>query len=185
MADNLPQFPIVELEDDYPEAVGKLGLYDYYMPVGNTGIVFVAALQGRLQAWGPVFSQPLRQAANLRAASTLAQWGLVSGDTFAFMRSAVGLTQADVATLYGVPLLTVMNWENNVVPVPRSIWLCMSYRVCLQDGRSPVDDLAIPQDFRPRRIRVFPNIPGTPMVQPETPPCPPPPPCLPPRDPNC
>lgn len=177
MADDLADFPIVVLEADYPEQVGKVGLFDYLMPVGATGIVFTAAVPGLLREWGPVFSDAVQKAANLRAASTLVQWGLVRGDTFAFLRQALRMTQADVAAIDGVLLATVQGWEDGTIPLPRTAWSCLAFRVSLQDGRSGLDEYATPYpDFRPRLIRVFPNIPMQPMPQQPSTPCPPMPP---------
>lgn len=185
MADDLPEFPIVVLEADFPEEIGKVGLYDYLMTVGTTGIVFVAAVPGRLQEWGPVFSAVVQKAANLRAASTLMQMGLINGDTFGFIRQALQLSQADVATLYGVTLATVIAWENNTIVVPLANWACLAYRLSLADGRTLLSEFALNPDFRARRIRVFPNIPLQSLPQPQSPPCPPVTPCLPPRNPLC
>lgn len=189
MADDLADFPIVVLENDYPEQVGKVGLFDYLMPVGATGLVFVAAVPGTLYLWGPTFTEPVKRAADLRAASTLVQMGLIRGESFAFLRNALRLTQAEVAAIDGVPVSTVEDWENNVIPVPRAIWACLAFRVCSADGRSlPVEYALCPPSWRPRKIRVFPNVPSIPQSQPATPPCPPPldlvgPDCPPPRGP--
>lgn len=177
-------FPIVELEDDSPQAVGKVGLYDFIIPVGTTGITFIAAIAGLLQVWGPVFQPAAVQLANLRAGSTLVQWGLISGDIFAFERASIQLTQQDVADILVVPLLTVQEWEADEVPVPRLMWQEIAARVCKADQRSLPPDLqfaAPPPSFRPRRIRIFPNVPMPPQPQ-RGPQCPPgrgPPPCPP------
>lgn len=170
-------FPIVELENDSPQLVGKPGLYDFLMPVGSTGIVFVAALQGILQSWGPVFSPAVQKAAYLRAASTLAQWGIVSGDTFAFLAQGAQLDQAGVAARYNVPLATVQAWYAGTIPVPPITWWCLAHFVGSLDGRSISDFALPPGDLRPRLIRVFPNVP-TPNTPgpPPAPICPPPPP---------
>ncbi len=170
-------FPIVELEDDSPQAVGKVGLYDFFMQVGNTGIRFVAAIPGVLQTYGPVFTVAAQKAANLRAASTLAQWGLVSGDTFGFLAQAAGLSPADLATKYNVTLSTVNAWLANQTPVPPLVWRCLAYLVGTLDGRVISDFALAPVSFQPRLIRVFPNVPAPPPpVQPPPPVCPPPPP---------
>lgn len=172
-------FPIVELENDSPQGIGKSGLFDFSMPVGNTGIVFVAALQGILYAWGPQFSDLAKQAAYRRAASTLAQWGIVSNDTFAFIALGVPMDAQGIATRYGVPLATAQGWLNGTIPVPAQVWQCFAHLVCATDQRnflpnppSPVP----PPSLRPRTIRVFPNVPTPSMPQPPAaPPCPPPP----------
>lgn len=177
-------FPIVELESDSPQAIGKVGLFDYLIPVGSTGIRFVAAIAGLLQSWGPVFQPAAMQLADLRAASTLCQWGLISGDIFAFERSSIQLSQQDVATLLNVPLVTVEEWESDEVPVPRLMWQEIAARVCKTDQRSLPPELQVvfpSPSFRPRLVRIFPNVPQPP--QPQLPPeCPcgeGPPPCPP------
>jgi hypothetical protein len=173
MADDLPDFPIVVLEADYPEQIGKVGLFDYLMPVGSTGVVFVAAVPGRLYPWGIVFSEPVKQAADLRAASTLAHWGIIRGEAFTFLRNALRLSQSDIATMFGVTLATVQGWENNTIPIPVTAWGCTQSRVCIADGRVFLSKFAIDPDFRPRKIRVFPNSPQ--VVEPQiSPPCTPP-----------
>ena len=177
-------FPIVELEADSPQAIGKVGLYDFIIPVGSTGIKFIAAIAGLLQSWGPVFQPAAIQLANLRAASTIVQWGLISGDIFAFERAAIQLSQQDVADILGVTLLTVQQWESGQVPIPRLMWQEIAARVCKADQRSLPPDLQLidpPASFRARTVRIFPNVPMPP--QPQAPPqCPPgrgPPPCPP------
>jgi hypothetical protein len=173
MADDLADYPIVVLENDYPEAVGKIGLFDLLMPVGNTGLIFTAAVPGRLYEWGPTFTPLVTKAANLRAASTLVQMGLIRGESVAFMRAALGFTQADLAALYGVPLSTVIGWEDNTLPIPRGTWQCLAFRVCTADGRSLPVDTALTPSWRPRLIRVFPVVPTPPMPQVSSPACPP------------
>lgn len=176
MADDLADFPIVVLENDYPEASGKLGLFDLIMPVGGTGLQFVAAMPGILRPWGVEFSAPVRQRAYLKAASTLVQMGLIGGESFAFLRSALELSQADVAALYGVTEPTVVGWEDNSIPIPINVWQCFSYRVCLADGVA-LPNAAFGTSFRPRLIRVFPNPPMVSQQQTgDNNPCPPQPP---------
>jgi hypothetical protein len=177
-------FPIVQLEADSPQMVGKVGLYDMIIPVGGTGISFIAAIAGLLQPWGPVFQPAAVKLANLRAASTLIQWGLISGDIFAFERASIGLQQSDVAAILGVPLVTVQEWEADELAVPRLMWQEIAYRVCKADQRFLPPELTLvvpPASFRGRQVRIFPNVPMPP--QPASPPqCPPgtgPPPCPP------
>lgn len=169
MADDLADYPIVVLENDYPEQVGKVGLFDFLMPVGNTGIVFTAAVPGRLYKWGPTFTDTVKAVSRLRAASTLAQMGLVNGATVAFLRVALQLTQAELATSLGVALADVQDWETNVSEIPRLMWDEISRRVGVADGRPLPSVVACPQNFRPRKIRVFPNIPMGAQPQPTNP----------------
>lgn len=174
MADDLADYPIVVLENDYPEAFGKLGLFDLLMPVGDTGLIFTAAMPGILYVTGPRFTPPVEKAAYLRAASTLIQMGLVRGESFAFLRYALGLTIAEVAALYGVLDVAVQGWEDNTIQIPVNIWSCFAQRVMLADGRVLPANPAICPSFRSRLIRVFPNAPMVSQSQanPECP-CPP------------
>jgi len=169
-------FPIVELEADSPQGIGKVGLYDFLMDVGSTGIRFVAALPGLLRTWGPEFTLAAQQAAYLRAASTIAQWGVVSGDTFGFLAQGAGLSDADLALRYNVSLATVQGWIANTIPVPPSVWRCLASLVGSLDGRAISDFALSPSSLRPRLIRIFPNAPMPSAPPQNTPPaCPPPP----------
>jgi len=150
------------------------GLYDFAMPVGGTGVVFVAGLTGVLREWGPVFTAIAMQAAYRRAGSTLAQWGVVNAETFGFLAQAAELTPNDLATRYGVSLPTVQGWLDGSIPVPSAVWRCLAALVCFLDGRN-LSDVAIPPgSMVPRVIRVVPNIP-TPSMVPSSPGCPCPP----------
>lgn len=156
-------FPIVELENDSPQAIGKGGLFDYFVTVPNTGITFVAAIAGVLYATGVVFPPASIISANLRAASTLAQMGLLSGNTLTFLRTGAQLTQAQEAAIVGVPLLTYQAYEAGTLPVPLAVWKCLAFRVTTMDGRYMATELNLSQDFRARLIRIFPNpgnVPG-------------------------
>lgn len=169
-------FPIVELEADSPQGIGKSGLFDFRIPVGSTGIVFVAALQGLLTAQGPVFAQATQQAAFRRAGSTLAQWGIVSAPTFAFLAQAANLSATDLATRYGVSTPTVQDWLSGQTPVPVSVWQCLATLVCFIDGRNFLPGLAVsPTSLQPRVIRIFPSVPMPTMPQPLPSACPSPP----------
>ena len=138
----------------------EIALVDYYMPVGDTGFQFVAALQAQLRAWGPVFATIATQAAYRRAGSTLAHMALVSGQTFLFLRLSVAYTQAQVATLLGVTVPEVQAWESDTTPVPTNLWYELAAEVCRVDRRQFTPYTTLPAvDLRPRVIRVFPDIP--------------------------
>jgi hypothetical protein len=186
MSDDLADYPIVVLENDYPEGVGKVGLFDYLMPVGSTGIVFVAAVPGRLYKQGPTFREPVRDAANLRAASTLVQMGLMRGAAVAFLRNALKLTQQELADALGVLLADVQAWESDAVEIPRLYWNDIGNRVMRADGRVLIRDTpGCPSaSYRGRKIRVFPNIP-MPTTTSNLNPSPDKPYPVPPFDPNC
>lgn len=176
MADDLAEYPIVVLENDYPEAIGQIGLFDLLMPVGATGLVFTAAMPGRLYEWGASFTDEVHRVSNLRAATTLIQMGLIRGESLTFIREALRMSQQEMATLYGVALGTALGWENNSIPIPVNVWACLSYRACLADGRTLPADRALDPSWRPRLIRVFPQMPmqGIPQI-PNQPMCPQPP----------
>jgi len=177
MADDLADYPIVVLENDFPEAAGKLGLFDLLMPVGSTGLVFTAAMPGILRTWGVEFSAAVQRASYLRAASTLVQMGLIRGESFLFLRTALGLTQLEVATLYGVTTIEVDGWETNSIPIPLSVWACFSARVCAADRVPYPSSSSFGSSFRARLIRVFPEAPAIPQpAGPYTSSCPNPPP---------
>lgn len=158
MAD-IAEYPIVVLESDAPEQVGKAGLFDLYMSVGNTGLVFMAAVPGVLFVEGPQFTEPVRRSAELRAATTLVQMGLIRGESFAFIREALRLTQQETADSIGVGAPTLIGWEQNMVGVPINAWTALAQRACLADGRALPSHHALFADWRPRVIRIFPNIP--------------------------
>ena len=163
MADDLADYPIVVLEADYQEAAGKLGLFDLLMPVGSTGLVFTAAMPGILRTYGIDFTPAVQRAAYLRAATTLIQMGLVRGESFKFLRTALGLTQLEVAAIYGVTDTVVDGWETNSVPIPYTVWSCFSSRVCAADGIPYPAQSAFGTSWRPRLIRVFPEAPAVPQ----------------------
>jgi hypothetical protein len=159
MADDLADMPIVVLENDFPEKAGRVGLFDIQMPVGDTGLIFIAAVPGRLYPWGVDFSPRVTHASYLRAACNLIQIGLRRGESFAFLRTALEMSQADVAAIYGVTTSEVMEWEDNTIPVPVHVWNCYSFRVMLADGMILPSNPAVCPSVRPRVIRVFPNVP--------------------------
>lgn len=160
MADDLADFPIVVLENDFPEQVGKIGLFDIQMPLGNTGILFVAAVSGVLMPLGVIFTPLVTYRSYLAASTAIIRMGLIRGESFEFLRTTLSLSQSDIAVLYGVDQAAVVAWEANVVPVPWSVWSCLSYRVALADGVAlPSHGTIDPPSWRPRLIRVFPNIP--------------------------
>lgn len=138
----------------------QIELVDFEMPVGQTGIIFVAALEATMMSWGPVFSTIATQAAYRRAASTLAHTGLVSGATFEFMRHGADMSVAGVASFLGVPTTTIEAWETGTLVVPTNQWYLLADKICALDGREFCPYLTLPcPDFRPRRIRVYPDIP--------------------------
>jgi hypothetical protein len=145
------------------EVEGVADNRDFYMPVGNTGIVFVAEIPGAWGGTGFQYSNRGIKAAMLRAGSTLAQWGLKGGAVFAFLRTAAYMNQSAVAVMLGVDLSTVQAWEADQLEIPRLCHLAISTLVCQKDQRSaPVDQELHPPESREavgREIRVFPAVP--------------------------
>ena len=149
-------------------------LIDFSMQVGNTGIVFVAGLTGWRESDGTArFITGAVDAAYRRAASTLAFMALISGQTFQFLRLTRDLTTAQAATLCGVTESEVIDWEDGSVPVPVSSWQYMADACTAADQRAGITWTPLPApDFRPRKIRIYPDVP-----MPWTPPPPPCDPC--------
>lgn len=144
----------------YPVRAGIPIVGDFWMPVGTTGIVFVAALSGTSSASGPtVFPVDAQAAAYLRAGSTLARWGMVNPQFFAFIRLAMGMSQADVATFLDIPLVDVQAYESGTLLIPRSIWVRLADEICLRDPRPGLAHLSLQPDLRPRQIRIHPDVP--------------------------
>ena len=143
------------------------------MPVGNTGIVFVAGLTGFRESDGSAqFIPGATAAAYRRAASTLAHMALVNGQTFQFLRLAQNLSTAQAATLCGVTESEITDWEDGTTPVPPSSWQTMADSAAKADQRAGIMWTALPNvDLRPRKIRVFPDIPYPGQVLPPSNPC--------------
>ena len=157
----------------YPVRAGIPIVGDFLMPVGSTGIVFVAALQGVSQAAGPtLFPQSSMDASYIRAASTLSRWGIISGVFFQFIRLALKMSEADVAVFLGTSVPQIQAWESGVEEIPRGPWIMLADEINRVDVRSTQEYLAPVPDRRPRQIRIFPDIPQvTEQVGYVAPPC--------------
>lgn len=168
--------PCAVLHGDGPD-IERYALIDFTMQVGNTGINFVAGLTGWRESDGSALFLPgATDAAFRRAASTLAFMSLVSGQTFLFLRTAQNLTQAQAATICGVSVGTIASWENGLTPVIITAWQTLADMACKADQRAGITwTAAAPVSFRPRTIRIYPDIPY--KAPPPPPPCPPCPPC--------
>jgi DNA-binding transcriptional regulator YdaS (Cro superfamily) len=148
-------------------------LIDFSMPVGQTGIVFVAALTGWRESNGTALFVPEAiEAAYRRAASTLAFMALANGPTFQFIRYSQHMSTAQAATLCGASPSDVTNWESGRVPVPVSCWQAMADAATKADMRASISWTPLPNaDMRPRTIRIYPDIPFRPTQQHGPPPC--------------
>ena len=130
------------------------------MPVGTTGIVFVALLQGISSAAGPTdFPQADMDASYVRAASTLGRFGMVYGQFFQFIRLALKFTEADAAAFLGVTVPDIQAWEAGTSIIPWDMWIMLVDEVCRVDSRPGLENLALIDDRRPRVIRIRPDIP--------------------------
>ena len=158
-----PGWPDIELYD----------LIDFSMPVGQTGLVFVAGLTGWRESNGTALFVPgAIEAAFRRAASTLAFMALVGGQTFQFMRYAQHMSVTQAASLCGVSPSEVTDWEAGRVPVPVTCWQSMADSAAHADMRAGIS-CTVPQgiDMRARTIRIYPDIPFRPTRQHEPRPC--------------
>ena len=142
--------------------VGDLKLLDYQVTVGSTGITFVAALNGTIDCDGlACISQVQIDWTYHRAASQLAFMGLVRGDIFGFMRQSIPLTVDQAATLVGYTSADVIGWEDLSTPIPVAAWQGMADYCCRLDHRPGVTTAtALHPNFRPRLIRIKPDVPS-------------------------
>lgn len=74
----------------------------------------------------------------LGVAADLAEHGPVTGESFRYMRSAMGLPAADLAPLLGVTPETVSRWERGRRDVDRAAWATVGSLV-LEHGRGSIE----------------------------------------------
>ena len=72
---------------------------------------------------------------DLAIGATLALTGPVSGDSFRFMRKALGLRGSELASLLSVTGETVSRWENGQRPVDLMAWILVGGLVLERGGR--------------------------------------------------
>jgi DNA-binding transcriptional regulator YiaG len=77
------------------------------------------------------------RAAELAIAAALATEGPLDGESFRYMRGALGIEARRLAELIGVSAETVSRWENDVSPVSRAAWLMLGTLVMERAGRGP------------------------------------------------
>lgn len=73
--------------------------------------------------------------ADLEIACVLALRGPATGETFRFLRKAVGLRAVVVATLLNVTAETISRWENGQRPVDGNAWLAVGSIALERAGR--------------------------------------------------
>jgi len=67
--------------------------------------------------------------AELEAAQALADAGVVSDDTFRYMRHAMGFTARELGAEIGVAPETISRWENRERPLDRLAWVTLAAMV--------------------------------------------------------
>jgi DNA-binding transcriptional regulator YiaG len=75
--------------------------------------------------------------AEVAVAAALAAEGPVVGETFAWMRRALGLQTKHLAVLFDMRPETISRWENSVSPVDRAAWFALSALVLERAGKEP------------------------------------------------
>lgn len=75
----------------------------------------------------------------LEVASLVGRAGHVTGDTFRFMRKALGLQAKELGELIGTPPETISRWENGARDVDRFAWVTLASMVLDKaGGREPI-----------------------------------------------
>ena len=98
---------------------------------------------GKARAWrclscGEVYVEGAGLArVELEAARELADAGIVSGETFRFMRHALGMTARDVGAELVVAHETISRWENEERPLDRLAWATLAAMVREELGENP------------------------------------------------
>ena len=75
--------------------------------------------------------------AELAIAVQVAERAAASGEGFAWMRKALGLTGKELGEILGVRLETISRWERGDVEVTRTAWLYVGGAVLEKAGRKP------------------------------------------------
>lgn len=151
---------VVQVSDETDRLVGVAGNFDMYLPVGETGIVFVAFVPGVDTKRGIRHVSRVRRAVMLRAASTLAHWGVQNGDVIEFMREAAYLDRQVLAAMLGISEAQVERFETDVEEMPRLMFEALSVYVTGLDQRGPGTGFVLhPPEDRYRPVRIWPSIP--------------------------
>jgi len=62
----------------------------------------------------------------MTVARALVEESVVAGDTFRFLRKAMGIKAKDVAAMFDVTPVTISRWETGEAPVDRAAWLVLA-----------------------------------------------------------
>lgn len=148
-------------------------LVDYRMPIGNTGVGFVAQLPAILRIWGPEFTPSDMHQAELRAGATLAQTALIRGQSLRFLRLAIPWDEPTTATFLGVTVPELQGFEAETLAMPRDVWIDLADYVAHLDGHfSYTFPPPNPEElWQPRFIRVYPDFPMKSNNMPDPPGC--------------
>ena len=129
---------------------------------------FVATLPSRsCRACGTSFlDAPTIERVELEVACELAQHGPACGETFRYMRKALGMRAVALARLLGVTPETVSRWENEQRPVDGATWIALGSVVLEKARRAPstLERLRALQSPAPpvRPVRIVVASPGRP-----------------------
>jgi len=108
-----------------------------------------------------VFPLPGLEAFELNAAGELAREGPSNGETFRFMRKAIGMRAVDLAELLDVAPETLSRWENGQRAVDRAAWVALSALVAdhLEGRTSTLDRLKalLKPEPLPKLVRLVPR----------------------------
>lgn len=101
---------------------GALGATEVPEEITVAGATFSGSIQAqRCDSCGEVYlAAEDAMRFDLRVARELGSRGAATGETFRFMRKAIGMRAADLASLLGVSAETVSRWERGERPVDRA-----------------------------------------------------------------
>jgi putative zinc finger/helix-turn-helix YgiT family protein len=115
------------------DQIGESTAPDTFSIAGQTFTADVPAL--RCAACDAVvFDVPALKEFERAAARELARHGPAVGETFRFMRKALGMRGVDMAELLDVPPETLSRWETGKLAMARTAWLTLSSLVLDFDG---------------------------------------------------
>ena len=156
----------------YHEHLCKVSV-DYKLPIGTTGVGFIAKLPATMRVWGPDFDPLDVHQAEIRAASTLAQTALIRGQSLRFMRLTIPWDEPTAAAFLGVTVPVLQAIEAETVVTPRDVWILLADYVAHLDGRTHYDTSPPnpAENWQPRWIRIYPDFPQKSNNTPDLPGC--------------